>query len=57
MRSAHSLQATVTWGASLMVRKTLFGQFVFARSALSGGDCKSMSPFSISTGTLGNGPW
>jgi hypothetical protein len=40
-----------------MVRKTLFGQFVFARSALSGGDCKSMSPFSISTGTLGNGPW
>ena len=40
-----------------MVTKTLFGQSFFARLALSNGDCKSMSPFNISTGTfLGKGP-
>jgi hypothetical protein len=40
-----------------MVKKALLGQFFVARSALSSGVCRSMSPFSISTGTLGKGPW
>jgi hypothetical protein len=40
----------------LIVRKMLFGQSFVARLALSNGDCKSMSPFSISMGTLGKGP-
>lgn len=54
--SAHSLFEMVTRVASLIVRRTLFGQSFLARSALSNGVCKSISPFSISMGTSGKGP-
>jgi hypothetical protein len=40
--TAHSLVVTVTWGASWMVRKTLFGQSVFACPAISNGAYKSI---------------